>query len=160
MSALGLNWQQRYNTRQRMKRAALLCHKHRSALHYTQGNLRWQYINRRLHASEGQYPNYADCSSLTTGFAWDVTRRYNLKDFVNGCNWNYGYTGTQVQHGVSIPINRRRLLVGDFIFYGYGPSHVAIYVGKGLVVSHGSESGPLLLRWDYRAVHSVRRYIR
>jgi cell wall-associated NlpC family hydrolase len=55
---------------------------------------------------------------------------------------------------------------GDLVFYaksGSTPSHVAIVVGRRegrpMVVSHGSESGPLYLPWDYRRVVQARRYI-
>lgn len=160
--SLGLNWAQRYATRQRVKRAALAAVRRAWLIHYTQGAARWQGINRRLHAAEGQFPAYADCSSFTTWLLWDATRRCGFGDFVNGCSWNYGYTGTQVQHGRDVPVNRARLLVGDLVFYGGWavPSHVAVYVGGGLVVSHGNERAPSLLRWDYRTPSRVKRYVR
>lgn len=158
MSALGLNWAQRYAARKRVKRAALLAARHRGVVHYTQGASRWQGISSRRRAKDGQYPNYADCSSLATWCHWDATRIYGLGDYVNGANWKYGYTGTQVQHGKPVALNR--LLTGDLVFYGRGPSHVAIYIGGGKVVSHGGESGPLILPVQYRPVHSCRRFIR
>jgi cell wall-associated NlpC family hydrolase len=50
------------------------------------------------------------------------------------------------------------------VFYGNQGAgiaeHVAVYVGNGMVISHGSEAGPFLLRWDYRPVNEVRRYLR
>jgi cell wall-associated NlpC family hydrolase len=73
-----------------------------------------------------------------------------LKD-PNGLNYNgWGFTGTQIQHGKRISVVQ--LKPGDLVFYGrHGISHVAIYVGNGRVVSHGSESGPLLLSTYYRS---------
>ena len=62
----------------------------------------------------------------------------------------FGYTGTLINHGTRVSASNLRL--GDLVFYGrYGITHVAIYVGFGRVVSHGSESGPLLLSTYYRS---------
>lgn len=159
--ALGLGATKRYNTRQRAGRAAVTGYKHRGVIHYTQGGKRWDGIRTRDHALEGDYPNWADCSAYVTWCYWDATRMYKLGDFVNGAGWRAGFTGTMVRHGVQISYNK--LITGDAIFYGgtwSRPHHVAIYIGKGLVISHGSESGPLLLRWNYRPVNHCRRYIR
>jgi len=82
-----------------------------------------------------------------------------LKD-PNGLGYNgWGYTGTQIQNGrrlSSVTLARP----GDLVFYGrYGITHVAIYVGNGRVVSHGSESGPLLVSMYYRSdLQYVRTY--
>lgn len=72
-----------------------------------------------------------------------------LKD-PNGLGYNgFGYTGTLIQNGKRVSASN--LKPGDLVFYGrHGISHVAIYVGSGRVVSHGSESGPLLLSTYYR----------
>lgn len=157
-SPLGLSWAQRYAARKRVKQAALLAMRNRGVVHYTQTASRWEGINKRRDASKGQYPNYADCSSLATWCHWTATRRYGLGDYVNGQRWGGGFTGTMIQHGKPVSVNR--LLTGDLVFYGRGPSHVAVYVGGGKVVSHGGESGPLLLDLRYRPIHSARRYIR
>jgi len=160
-ASLRLNATQRYNTRQRAARAALLGWRHRGVVHYTQRWQRWEGIKNRDHAAEGQYPNHADCSAYVTWCLWDATRLYKAGDFVNGAGWRAGFTGTMTRHGVQVSYNK--LITGDAIFYGgtwSRPHHVAIYVGRGLVVSHGSESGPLLLRWNYRPVNHCRRYIR
>lgn len=94
---------------------------------------------------------------------WPVSA-HRRRDVVNGANWKAGFTGTQVAHGRRI--KGGRLARGDLVFYansGSTPRHVAICVGKrdgrAMVVSHGSESGPLYLRWDYRRVVQCRRYI-
>ena len=159
--AMRLNATQRLNTRQRAARAALLGYRHRGTVHYTQRVSRWQGIRQKDHANEGQYPNYADCSAYVTWCYWDATRLYKMGDFVNGLWWKAGFTGTMTRHGVQISYNK--LITGDAIFYGgtwSRPHHVAIYVGRGLVVSHGSESGPLLLRYNYRPINHCRRFIR
>lgn len=84
---------------------------------------------------------------------------YGHSDSVNGTQWRAGYTGTLLTHGERV---WGPLLVGDPVIYGRGfpGHHVAIYVGNGRVISHGSEAGPLLLPVHYRSdVMQVRRYI-
>lgn len=155
----GLGRVKRIMARRRIKRAAMLSYRYRGSVHYTQGAARWQGISRRRRGRKGQYPNYADCSSLATWCYWDAVIDYGCRDFVNGAGWQAGFTGTMVRHGKRIPRPRN---VGDLVFYGGSlslPSHVAIYVGRGLVVSHGSERGPLLVPWNYRPVMQVRRYL-
>lgn len=157
---------QRIGTRKRFKRAAMLSHAHRAQIHYTQSSRRWDGIRLRKRAENGQYPNYADCSSIGSWFHWVATRIYNLFDYVNDAGWTAGYTGTQTQNGIRV--SGRWLLVGDGIYYGGStsvPAHVAWVVKGGplsraLVVSHGSEPGPLLLNATYRPVNQCRRFIR
>lgn len=159
--ALGLGAKKRYNARQRAVRAAYITYTHRGVVHYTQGGLRWQAIRLRAHAKQGDYPRWADCSAFVTWCYWDATHIYNLSDFVNGASWRAGYTGTMTRHGIVVTTNR--LISGDAIFYGgtwTRPHHVAIYVGNQRVISHGSESGPLLLKYDYREINHCRRFIR
>lgn len=78
-----------------------------------------------------------------------------MRDVVNGQSWRAGFTGTQLSNGISV--SARSMLPGDLVIYR---GHVAIYVGNGKVVSHGSEAGPVLVPWNYRGdVVSIRRYI-
>lgn len=139
--------------------AAVLGYHHAPAIHYTQGDLRWQGIDRRRDASRGEYPNYADCSAYATWAYWNGLHLHTgHSDIINGENWQAGYTGTMLVHGKRVfsPIP------GDAIIYGSGfpGEHVAIFTGGGLVVSHGSEAGPFLLPWRYRSdVLEIRRYI-
>jgi peptidoglycan hydrolase-like protein with peptidoglycan-binding domain len=134
--------------------AVMLGYQHRYNIHYTQGSLRMQGVTRHLRPPN--YPNYADCSSFATWAYWVA----GAAD-PNGLGYNgYGYTGTLINHGRRI--SRSQLQPGDLVFYGhnYIPSHVAIYVGGGRIVSHGSESGPLLLPVGYRSdIHSYRSYL-
>jgi hypothetical protein len=159
-SPIGLGPRARVAARKRIVRAAWLSYNHRGSIHYTQGGGRWQGIGYGRRGKRGQFPNYCDCSSHSTWLLWDATHDRHLRDFVNGASWRAGYTGTQTRHGVRI---RRPSLVGDLVFYGgsyWVPGHVATYVGRGRVVSHGSEAGPLIVPWNYRPVQQVRRYIR
>lgn len=152
---------QRRRARKRVVAAAYLGLRNAPAVHYTQGSRRWDGINLHKRAYKGQFPNYADCSAFATWCLWDATLRWRPRDFVNGEQWKAGYTGTQQNHGKRVT---GRKLPGDLVFYGDQgggvAEHVAVYVGKGLVVSHGSEGGPYLLAWNYRPVNEVRRYIR
>lgn len=160
----GLAGARRLKARSLAKRAALVGHKNAPSLHYTQGARRWEGIDKKLNPFDGECPDYADCSSFATWVLWSVlAHHYDFqKDIVNGHEWNAGYTGTIVGHGKKINhrVNWRR---GDLILYGdpFGRTgHVAVYVGNGMVVSHGSEGGPYLIRWNYRSdFHSCRRFI-
>jgi hypothetical protein len=135
-----------------------LTYTHRGAVHYTQGAARWQGINNDLKAFKGQYPRYADCSSLYTWALWNAFDHFGWSDSVNGTGWRAGYTGTLLTHGKRVS----SLLPGDAIFYGRGwpGTHVTMYVGNGLCYSHGSEAGPYLVSYRYRSdIMQFRRYI-
>lgn len=137
----------------------------RGAIHYTWSSRRWDGIRLRKSATRNTFPYYADCSSLATWLLWDgMARPYGVRDLVNGAYWRYGYTGSMYRRGKGVdkPSNRK---IGDLVFYGRQgggdiPSHVAIYIGGGRVLSHGSEAGPLILPVDYRRDRRMtRRYI-
>lgn len=160
-SVSGLSALHRVHARDLAVEAALLTIRKAPAIHYTQGDLRWQGINNELKAWKGQFPNYADCSSMGTWWLWQGLDHFGVRDVVNDQNWNWGYTGTMLRCGrpVQHKENWRR---GDLFIYGAGwpGKHVAMYLGGGKVASHGSEPGPFLLNWDYRSdLMSVRRYI-
>jgi len=158
-SAIGLSPRQRVAARKRIVRAAWIGYQHRGAIHYTQRSQRWA-IRTGARSKRGQYPHNADCSAYATYLHWDATVDHHLRDFINGAAWRAGFTGTMVRHGVRIG---RPTLVGDCVFYGgsfWVPHHVAVYIGHGRVFSHGSESGPYILPWNYRRVVQTRRYLR
>lgn len=144
---------------QRIKRlgvkAALLALHHAPKIHYTQTPARWEGIAQHLRSYKGQYPKQCDCSSFATWVLWDATRAYSAArrtDFVNGQGWKAGHTGSLVTKGHEVSLNELRIL--DLVFYGdegWRPKHVAVYVGAGKVVSHGSEAGPFLLPVRYRS---------
>lgn len=157
MSVSGLSERHRKEAVNGALQAAVLGLHHAPAIHYTQGEARWQGIDRHRDASRGQFPNWADCSAFVTWCYWNgLYLRGHHSDIVNGQGWRAGYTGTLLQHGraESSPIP------GDAIIYGPGTGeHTALYTGGGLVVSHGSEAGPMLIPWDYRGERRIRRYI-
>lgn len=138
--------------------AAVLGYHHAPQIHYTQEGARWEGIDRHRKAWRGEFPNNADCSAYVTWCLWNGLDHFHHNDNVNGQNWRAGYTGTLATHGRQVS----HLLPGDIVLYGSGwpYDHTALYTGGGLVVSHGSEIGPLLLPYDYRRdVAQFRRYI-
>lgn len=160
-SVSGLSAEHRVEARDLAVRAALLTVRNEPAIHYTQGELRWQGIQKDFKAYMGEFPRYADCSSLATWWLWNGLDHFGVRDVVNGQNWNWGYTGTMLRSGkpVEHKVNWRRC---DLFIYGrsWPGAHVAMYLGGGKVVSHGSEPGPFILPWNYRSdLLSVRRYI-
>lgn len=92
----------------------------------------------------------ADCSgSVAGGAAWAKILR--------NVDWRYTNTWVQVTFGKEVrSINEA--VPGDVVFYG-SPSHVALYLGNGIVWSFGSY--PMkILPYDYRHDrHSIRRFV-
>lgn len=161
-SASGLNWQHRKNARRLTMEALNIALRHAPEVHYTQDlNKRWEGIDNNLKAYRGQYPKNCDCSSFATWAIWNGLDHYGVRDTVNGLGWKAGYTGTMLKHG-KLVAHRPNWRRGDCLIYGSGwpGKHVAVYIGGGYVISHGSEGGPYKLKWDYRSdLMEVRRYI-
>lgn len=156
----GLPAHKRKEARRQAVAAFRLLFEHREAVHYTMLARRWDGINGGLRASKGEFPRYADCSSAYTWCLWNALTAVSVghEDIVNGQGWRSGYTGTLLTHGREVT----DLLPGDAIIYGHAwpGMHVAMYVGEGLVYSHGSEGGPYFIPMRYRSdILSMRRYI-
>lgn len=137
-----------------------LAQQHAWKVHYTQGGSRWNGIRYGLKAFKGQYPTYADCSSMYTWAMWNAYDHFGWPDNINGLGWGGGYTGTMLSHGQHISANQ--LLPGDAVIYGRGfpGHHVSMYIGGGMCYSHGSEAGPFYIRYNYRSdIMGFRRYI-
>lgn len=136
----------------------------KSIIHYSQKSDRWEGINTRRTHLTNTYPKHCDCSSTATWMLWDaMARPYGVRDLVNHANWKAGYTGTMQKGGKAVH-SKSNLKVGDCIFYGDQgggiSEHVTVYVGGGMVFSHGSEGGPYFLPVDYRPDRRImRRYI-
>jgi hypothetical protein len=140
--------------------AAWLVLEHASEVQYTQGPRRWDGIDRGLRAWRGEFPRHADCSALVTWILWQGLGQFGVPDIVNGANWHAGFISTLLLHGR--PVERHEpIKVGDLAFYlPAGRHHVAVCIGGGRVLSHGTPHGPAKLTRDYRAgLHSIRRYI-
>lgn len=157
----GLSTKNRIRARDMAIEAAVLGLKHAPQVHYTQDARRWDGINKHLKAWKGQFPKYADCSAFVTWCLWNGLDHFGRSDLVNGDHWKAGFTGTMLKHGRSVK-HGYALQRGDAVIYGRGGTgeHTAIYIGGGLVISHGSEAGPFKLRIDYRPdLQDIRRYI-
>lgn len=148
----GLSYWHKRRAVKMVQQAAVLAWRHKWAIHYTQGPLRWEGINQHKKAWRGEFPIRADCSAFGAWVLWNGLDHFHVRDCVNGLHWLGGFTGTMMMHGRKV----QSPIPGDAVFYY---DHVAMYTGGGLVVSHGSEGGPYLLPWDYRHVIDVRRYI-
>lgn len=124
---------------------------YRHKIHYTQSSLRMYGVRNKIRPPK--IPYYEDCSSYSTWCYWGA----GVKD-PNGRGYDgWGYTGTLCLHG-NATIKPRP---GDLAFYGHKPySHVVIYIGNNMCISHGSEIGPVLLYVYYRGDFShFRNYM-
>jgi hypothetical protein len=164
-SVSGLSAAHRVQARKSAVKAAGIGLAHAPVIHYTQDPVkRWEGISKRLRSAHGEFPHNADCSSFVTWCLWNgLKARYGVRDTVNNQNWRAGYTGTMHNCGKRV-MHQANWLLGDLVLYGIvgrpATHHVAMHVGGGWVISHGSENGPFKLRWNYRSdVISVRRYI-
>src|SRR4051794_7051220 len=101
-SVSGLSPSNRARARQMTVQAALLGVRHAPEIHYTQGTMRWEGIDRHLKAWRGQFPTHADCSAYATWCIWNGLDHFGVRDPVNGMAWHAGYTGTMLKHGKSV----------------------------------------------------------
>lgn len=135
--------------------AAMHLYNVRGSVHYTQGWSRMSIVKRHLAtmvALNNAGPLYEDCSSSLTGLYY-IAR---VPD-PNGFGFNgLGYTGTMAVRGSRWGASLGGLPVAACGFYGWYPfKHVVGVVSRGAiprVFSHGSETGPLVLRADYRGL--------
>lgn len=147
--------------REQMVRAGFLTFAHRDDIHYTMGAQRMEGVRNKIHPPN--YPHWEDCSSMYTWWSY-----VSGAPDPNGFNYaGYGFTGTMVLHGTRLA-SSSQLRRGDAVFYGRNnsgdPTHVAMYAGTKdgvmMVISHGSEAGPLYLALRYRHdIHSYRTYM-
>lgn len=160
-SVSGLSAPHRVRARDLAVEAALLGLRHAPQIHYSQGPHRWDWHREDLRAWRGQYPTDLDCSSYATWCLWNGLHHYHVRDTVNGERWLAGYTGTMLEHGKRV-VHPENILRADLALYGhrFPGEHVAICIGSGLVISHGSENGPYKLPIHYRPdLLMIRRYI-
>lgn len=124
-------------------------------VHYTQSGARMDIVRhkRRIPVTGDVYE---DCSSFATACYWLAGCPDPNGSFYNGMGW----TGTLGVHGRIVTASQAQ--PGDLVLYGPGHpwEHVAIYIGGGKVISHGSEGGPMELPVDYRRDRGqIRSYI-
>lgn len=142
-------------TRHRILNAAWQGYLKRDQIHYTQSSRRMSGVRDKILLPN--VPPYEDCSSFATWCYWIA----GAPD-PNGFNYNgYGNTGSQYPNGVHVTLSKARM--GDICFYGWSngePEHEAIYAGNGMVVSNGSEAGPLYESATYRKdMVGIRSYL-
>lgn len=127
-----------------------------STLAYSQGSTRsylppWPRI-----------PPDTDCSGMATYILYQAgvgpAVGYYGPGSAVGWTGTLRYQGQRISYGQ--PSSTAGLQPGDLVFYGRAPnwSHVATYIGSGLVVSHG-QVGVNVERYNYRSVGEIRRYI-
>ncbi len=134
--------------RQQIVNTAYLGHRHAPEIHYSQGSRRMEFV--RLNLRPPQFPTYTDCSAFATWCYWAA----GAAD-PNGAGYNgTGYTGTLRDHGRRVTTPEP----GDLVFYS-SPGHVVVSVGGDVAISHGSENGPLVVRYTYRTVAEIRSYL-
>jgi hypothetical protein len=156
----GLDDPRRELAQELVAEAASLVLEHASEINYTRGARRWEGIDHGLHARRGEFPHHADCSALATWILWQGLGHFSVPDVVNGSNWHAGFVSTLLAHGRAVG-RREPIRLGDLAFYlPGGRHHVAVCIGGGRVVSHGTPLGPAKLTLGYRSdLHSIRRYI-
>jgi hypothetical protein len=101
-----------------------------------------------------QTPSYLDCSGLYATCMWLAGKAHLLGPLASA---GYGNTWEFARHGSRISVAQLR--PGDAVYYGSDLGHMAVYVGGGRVISHGSARGPLLLPHDYRGINQCRSYL-
>lgn len=146
--------------------AALVTYNNNSLVRYTQTASRMMIVRYKLKPLDtlrnwfrAGKQLWEDCSSSVTGYFY-IAGKKDPNGYVPGYP-GYGYTGTLSTHGVRVSSPKP----GDLGFYGGGwpYHHVVICVGfkngVPMVVSHGSDRGPLFLAYNYRGDFSHwRRY--
>lgn len=122
-----------------------------STLIYTQGS------SRSYFPAYPRIPPATDCSGMATYILYQAGVGASVGYYGPGSP--VGWTGTLKGQGTPVP-RGATLEPGDLIFYGAAPnwSHVAVYIGRGLVVSHG-QTGVDEPPYNYRPVGEIRRYI-
>eukprot|EP00591_Stephanopyxis_turris_P008815 CAMPEP_0195533690 /NCGR_PEP_ID=MMETSP0794_2-20130614/41006_1 /TAXON_ID=515487 /ORGANISM="Stephanopyxis turris, Strain CCMP 815" /LENGTH=207 /DNA_ID=CAMNT_0040666317 /DNA_START=9 /DNA_END=632 /DNA_ORIENTATION=+ len=142
--------------------AANALYANRAKEHYTEGSERWYGITN--HVKPPNAPLYSDCSSAATWVYWTIFG--DGQDFLNGESWSAGYTGTMVSHGTEIKLSSAQK--GDLVFYGGvsddgdsngAPTHVAIYIGDDMVISHGEDPVDKVSVHYRSDINQVRKYI-
>ena len=159
LAPIGLNARDRIRARDLAIQAAALALRNNAAIKYEMDARRWDPIKRNRKAWRGEFGRFQDCSSFATWCLWNGLDHFGVKDIVNGQTWRAGFTGTMLDHGQRV--TRANILRGDLLFYAKNGriNHVTIYIGGGMVISHGQEPGPVKVRMDYRPIVQIRRYI-
>lgn len=121
-----------------------------STLTYSQGG------ERSYFPAYPRIPPATDCSGMSTYILYQAGVGATIGYYGPGSP--VGWTGTLRYQGVHINTTATKYLYpGDLIFY-HGWGHVAVYIGGGLVVSHGG-TGVNIESYSYSHIDEIRRYI-
>jgi hypothetical protein len=136
--------------RQLIVAAAMWGYYHRDLISYSQP-LRWG--SAAEYGPPPDIPSHMDCSSFSV---WCY--KSAGCDDPNGGNFSWiGTTWSLIKRGKET--SPKQAQPGDLFFYSSG-GHVEVYVGYGLTISHGQESGPEKRdAWEGRDVWAVRSYL-
>lgn len=117
-----------------------------------------QSSSRTIFPAWPRLPPATDCSGFVTWIAWQAGFGATMGYFGPGSS--VGWTGTLGVQGTRVPAGAP-LKIGDLVFYGarYPWGHVTMYLGHGLVISHGS-IGVSILPYNYNSVGDIRRFIK
>jgi hypothetical protein len=136
--------------------AAWFWYEHRYDIHYDQTR---PFQKRKPPA----VPTEWDCSA----FAINTYYGGGAKDPSGRSYSGYGYTGDLWTNGKTISYSN--IEIADLILYGFttnsrpgfpygSPTHVAVYVGRGMVLSLGSY--PMrYLEYNYRSINCIKSYL-
>jgi peptidoglycan endopeptidase LytE len=97
-----------------------------------------------------------DCSEFVSWCYWNA----GVKQDPSGNDWNDAYTRDMWENGEEVSLFDAK--PGDLVFYDSSdtPSHVAMYIGKGEVLSKGNDDGPVKVPIGYRTdLKFIRRYL-
>ncbi len=115
-------------------------------------------------SSTGQAIADAALSKIGSPYGWGATGPYSF-DCSGLTSWAYAQVGksiprtSQAQAAAGTPVALSDLQPGDIIAYYGGASHVAIYVGNGMMVDALNSGSPVAQRpIDYMPIHSAFRF--
>ena len=95
-------------------------------------------------------PGETDCSGLVEC----AFKRARWADPMGNNYSGYGNTATLRSHGTKVGI--ASIKRNDLVHYN-NPDHVALYVGDGMVISHGGQGDPVKVKMTYRPIYEVTR---
>lgn len=146
--------------------AALFCYYNADKVSYQYG-IRGKELKDQFNPPP-YVPHAFDCSAFVT-YCYNVAGAPdpNGGAYASGISTSNLWANGRLLGGEELSANK--LAPGDLLFYGYsksmsgGPSeHAAIYISDGKCISHGSEEGPLALKFKddmTKPFVGARRYV-
>jgi cell wall-associated NlpC family hydrolase len=145
--------------------AALFCYYNADKISYQYG-IRGKALKDQMRPPPF-VPEAFDCSAFVT-YCYNVAGAPdpNGAAYAGGISTGSLWANGRLLGGEELPANK--LAPGDLLFYGYGKSmsggpseHTAIYISDSKCISHGSDEGPLALKYNESTKPFVgaRRYV-